>query len=199
MLKFYGSPMSSAGRTHWMLEETGVPYEYSRVELRNPDAMSEYRKICPAGRVPFLVDGDLRLMESVAINLYLAERYAPELFAANIEERARIYQWSLWGVTNLQSEALTVMSEGMFLPEAERSSVRRDRAMQTAQRLVRELESALIAPYLLGARFSVADVNLGAVVNLADRAGAAELGPRAQDWLGRLRDRPAYQRAVKAA
>ncbi len=145
MLKFYGSPMSSAGRTHWMLEETGVPYEYSRVELRNPDAMSEYRKICPAGRVPFLVDGDLRLMESVAINLYLAERYAPELFAAN------------------------------------------------------ELESALIAPYLLGARFSVADVNLGAVVNLADRAGAAELGPRAQDWLGRLRDRPAYQRAVKAA
>jgi glutathione S-transferase len=191
--------MSSAGRTHWMLEETGVPYEYSRVELRNADAMSEYRKICPAGRVPFLVDGDLRLMESVAINLYLAERYAPELFAANVEERARIYQWSLWGVTNLQSEALTVMSEGMFLPEAERSPVRRDRAKNTAQRLVRELESALIAPYLLGARFSVADVNLGAVVNLADRAGAAELGPRAQDWLGRLRDRPAYQRAVKAA
>lgn len=198
MLKF-GSPMSSAGRTHWMLEEVGVPYEYSRVELRNPAAMSEYRKICPAGRIPFLVDGDLRLIESVAINLYLAERYAPELFAANVEDRARIYQWSLWGISNLQSEALTVMSEAMFLPEAERSSVRRDRARNTAQHLVRELEGALIAPYLLGARFSVADVNLGSVVNLAERAGAVELGPRAQAWLGRLRERPAYQRAVKAA
>lgn len=182
-----------------MLEEVGVPYEYHRVELRNPEALAEYRKVCPAGRVPYLIDGDVRLMESVAINLYLAERYAPELFAANPSARARIYQWSLWGITNMQPDALAVMSEQHFLPEGERSSVRRDAARKRCQKLIAELEAPLVTPYLMGAHFSVADVNAGSVVNLALRTGAAEPGPRVAAWMERLRSRPAYVKAVQNA
>jgi glutathione S-transferase len=199
MIKFYGSPLSSAGRTHWMLEEIGVPYEYHRVDLRSPDALADYRKVCPSGRIPYLVDGDVRLLESVAINLYLAERYAPELFAAAPIDRARIYQWSLWGITNMQPDALAVMSEQHFLPEAQRSAVRRDSAKKRCQKLIAELEAPLVTPYLMGARFSVADVNAGSVVNLALRVGAAEPGPRVAAWMERLRSRPAYQKSVQSA
>ena len=50
---FYGSPMSSAGRTHWMLEEIQVPYEYKRISLREGDNKKpEFLAINPGGRFP---------------------------------------------------------------------------------------------------------------------------------------------------
>src|SRR5688500_3903098 len=122
MVVLYGSPASSSGKNHWMMEELApeVPYEYRQVDQRDPAAMAEYRKICPEGRVPCLIDGQgpgqVRLLESMAINFYLAERYRPELAPASLLERARTLQWSFWAITNLQPEAMTVMMQS-FVPE----------------------------------------------------------------------------------
>lgn len=197
MLIFYGAPASSAGKTHWMLEEVGLPYEYRRVDLRDPLVREEFRQLNPAGTVPFIIDGDLRMVESAAINLYLAERYKPELLPAAGVGRALCYQWSFWGITNLQPEALAFMFQVMR-PEGTRDDLVMAAAREKVARLLEHLELALAGPFLVGDHFTVADVNAGAVVNLALRAGAAQGGPRITAWMESLRARPAYQRAVNA-
>jgi glutathione S-transferase len=198
MIIFYGAPASSAGKTHWMLEEVGVPYEYRRVDLQNPQVMEEFRRLVPSGKVPYIIDGDLRLFESAAINLYLAERYKPELFPSAPILRAACYQWSFWAMTNLQPEALAFMFQVMR-PEAARDEKVMAAAKEAVAQMIAQLEAALVGPYLVGDHFTVADVNAGAVANLALRAGAALPGPRVNLWMESLRARPAYQHAVNAA
>jgi glutathione S-transferase len=196
MIVFYGSPMSSAGRTRWMLEEVGVPYEYVVVNpwdgsTRKPD----YLATNPAGTVPFLQDGELRLFESIAINFYLAEKYAPALMPSDLARRAQVYQWSLWAITNLQPAALDAMLHGAMLPEAERDAAKAEQARASSTRHLALLEPALSGDFLLG-DFTVADVNVGSVVNLALRAKAGTAGPKVAKWMEQLRARPAYQRAA---
>jgi len=96
MIHFFGSPASSAGRTHWLLEELHVPYEYQRVSTRDGQTRTpEFLAMNPSGKIPFLRDGDIKLFESVAINFYLAEKYGAALWASALPERALLYQWSL--------------------------------------------------------------------------------------------------------
>lgn len=197
MIRFYGSPMSSAGRSRWMLEEVGVPYHYERVQPRTGTRTPEYLALNPAGMVPFLVDADVRLGESIAINFYLAERYAPELWSAELAERARLYQWSLWAITNLQPEALSVMLHSALLPEHERvpalAAQARLRAAPLLDHLDRQLDGV---EHLVGGRFTVADVNVASVANLARAVGLEGERPHLRAWLDRMRARPAYQRAA---
>jgi glutathione S-transferase len=198
MIQFYGSPMSSAGRTHWMIEETGVAYDYHKVNARDPEAIKEFLKVNPGGRIPFIVDGDLRVQESIAINFYLAEKYAPQMWGTSIEERAQIYSWSLWAITNLQPYSLEVMRHAMMLPPEKRRPEAVEEGKRGAQRLADELEAALTGSYIVGNRLTVADVILASVVNLADRTSAAKLGPRTTAWMTAMRDRPAYKKTAAA-
>src|ERR1043165_8517085 len=76
MLKLYGNTRSGALRCLWMLEEVGEPSEWIEKSLRAEDLQSaDYLRLNPNARVPTLVDGDLVLWESMAINLYLAQKY----------------------------------------------------------------------------------------------------------------------------
>lgn len=194
MIKFYGAPMSSASRSRWMLEEVGVPYELVTCDARNPTP--EFLAVNPGGKIPFLVDGDFALFESWAINQYLAEKYKPELAGATVEERALIAQWSSWAATNLQPEALKVMFNTAMLPPERRDATAAEEGRKSCARFVAQLEAGMVGPFLLGERFTVADVNVGSAINLAVRTGATA-GPKVSAWIEALRARPAYQRAFK--
>ncbi|HKU43269.1 MAG TPA: glutathione S-transferase family protein [Polyangiales bacterium] len=199
MIEFYGSPASSSGRTHWMLEETAVPYTYRRVVLRDPAQPVPEAVAANGGKVPVLIDGELTLNESMAINFYLAERYAPALWAADLTQRASLYRWSFWAISSLQPELLTLMWRAMQRPVGP-APERVESAQREAARMLGFLEHALTGrEYLLDRGFSVADVNVGSVVNLARATGVlTDAYPQTRAWLDKLRERPAYQRAARA-
>src|ERR1700732_3119844 len=121
MIKLYGTSMSRAARSLWTLEEVGVKYEHVPVgftgELRKP----EYLKINPNGHMPALDDNGTLLWESMAINLYLAEKYgkAP-LWPSTPEGRAGAYQWSFWSMTEAEPLLVTVLANRLILPPEQR-------------------------------------------------------------------------------
>jgi glutathione S-transferase len=199
MIVFYGAPASSAGRTHLMLEESGVPYEYHQVNLRDPASKEEFLKINPNGRVPYLIDGDFRMQESIAINFYIAENHAPQLWANNAHDRAQIYAWSLWAITNLESEVMRFFRHTYQLEEAKRSAHEAETGKTYTAKLLDELERALPASgYLVAERITVADINVASVVNLAAATKVVALAPKSQAWLTSLKERPAWQKVAKA-
>jgi glutathione S-transferase len=197
MIQFYGAPNSSAGRTHLVLEEAGVPYEYHQVKLRDATARAEYLKVNPLGKVPFIIDGDLRLHESIAIDFYLCERYAPALWSSDAADRARIYAWSLFAIATVQPECARVMRHAMMLPAEQRVPLEVEQGKALCQRHLDELELALPASgYFVGGKLSVADLHVASTVNLVAAFGAMidGLGPRVSAWLAGIKARPAWQK-----
>lgn len=198
MLQFYGSPMSSSGRTHWALEEAGVAYTYHRLPVggsRTPEFLAMHA----GGKIPVLVDGDLILAESMAIDLYLAERYAPALFSGDVAERAKIYEWSFWSTTNLQPELLRRMMHTRFLPEAARDPAVVAEATTAAARFLTYFESALgEREFLVGGRFTLADLHVASILNLAARQELLVDLPKTAAYVARQLARPAYARVLAA-
>ena len=118
MVKLYGSSMSRAGRSLWALEEAGVKFEQVIVaETRKP----EYLKINPNGHVPTLDDNGTIIWESMAINLYVAEKYgkAP-LWPSTVEGHGACYQWSLWCMTEVETPMIDIFQHRLMLPADQR-------------------------------------------------------------------------------
>lgn len=199
MLIFYGSPMSSAGRTHWMLEEIGMPYEYKRISIRAGDNRTPaFLAVNPQGKIPALQDGDVTLTESMAINFYLAERYGKGLMPDGAVDRARVFEWSFWAISNVQPLLLTILHNVMLLPEAERSPAAAAAAREQLVPYLQHLDRALGGTeYLVADRFTVADINVASVLGLAAMLGV-DLGAYAnlQAWLGRTQARPAFAKSL---
>jgi glutathione S-transferase len=199
MIVFYGAPMSSAARTRWMLEEVGVPYEYKRISIREGDTKKpEFLKISPAGKIPVIQDGPLTLTESVAINFYLAQKYAQGLMPSDLAARAHVYEWSFWAVTNVQPLLLAILLNTMIHPEAERDpkavAAARAQIPPYMEFLNRSLEHK---PYLVGDQFTVADLNAASVIGLSAFVGVDLSGyPHAQAWLNRVQGRPSFAKSL---
>jgi len=201
MIRFYGSPASSAGRTHWLLEELGIPYEYKRISVRSGlPKPPEFLAVNPTGKVPFIEDGDVKLFESIAVNFYLAEKYGPSVWSSDLAERGQIYQWSLWAMTNVQPILLDIMYHTALLPEPERDAKQAEKARGWMVPYLNVLDGALRGKeYLVAGKFTVADVNAASVINLAPFLGVPlDAYPSVAAWLGRLKARPAYKRAASA-
>ena len=77
VLKIYGVALSRAGRTLWMAEELGLPYEHIKTTFTGGTRTPEYLKINPNGHIPAIDEDGFTLWESMAINLYLAKKQAP--------------------------------------------------------------------------------------------------------------------------
>jgi glutathione S-transferase len=91
VIRLYGTSNTRAFRPLWMLEELGLPFEHVKLDFAKGETRSaDFLRLNPNGHVPVLVDGDLVLFESMAINLYLAERYGGgTLRPDSPEDRAR--------------------------------------------------------------------------------------------------------------
>ena len=96
MLKLYGTRMSRAARSLWALEELGLKYEHVPLNTQGDSRKPEYLKVNPNGHVPALEDDGRSSGESMAVNVYLAEKYgkAP-LRPSSVADHSHAYQWSL--------------------------------------------------------------------------------------------------------
>jgi len=200
MITLYGSPRTSAGRCLWCLEEAGVAYENKNVDMRARENKSEtYLKINPNGKVPAMVDGDVNLFESMAINFYLADKYKPELLGTTPEERAQSYQWSFWASSELQDPIIQVFIQKVFMPEEKRSQAVIDENMAKLPALLEVLNNALASKtYLNGKTFTLADLNTQSVVSIAPHVGVDLSAYKNIDmWIKAISDRPAYQKYAK--
>ncbi|HYL58569.1 MAG TPA: glutathione S-transferase family protein [Candidatus Acidoferrales bacterium] len=198
MVKIYGTSQSRAARSLWAAEEVGLKYEHVPVAPNTGTRKPEYLKINPNGHVPALDDNGLILFESMAINLYLAEKYGKSpLWPSTVEGRGQAYQWSVWAMTETEPHLLTVLMHRMFLPQAQRSEAAASSAIESLKAPLKVLDDALKnRAYLLGSDFTIADLNVASVLSLAaiiklDMTATPAVGKWLQTCLGR----PAMQKA----
>ena len=157
----------------------------------------EYLAINPNGRIPTLIDGDLVLYESLAINHYLADRYDGGLKPVDVNAAARALMWSFWGNNEIENLLRPLLRNRLFLPESDRDDGAGDLAAAELAKPLRVLDEALAErAYLLGDDVSIADLNVSHGMFWISLAGIAiETYPRVAAWLDRLSVRPALMKA----
>lgn len=121
-MKLYEFGPTRSIRVRWTLQELGADFEPIRVNLlAGENRRPEFLKINPAGKLPVLVDGDLVLTESVAIVLYLAEKYSHKgLLPAGLNERAQVNRWLLFAATELEQPLWRIFRHTALYPEEQR-------------------------------------------------------------------------------
>lgn len=195
MITLYGDVAKTrANRCSWMLNEIGIDHVREPLAFRPGDARSpEFLALNPNGKCPTLVDGDFVLFESLAINLYLAKKYGESLGPQSTEEDALMTQWSFWVATEIEKPLLlTSAVRYLFEPhlrggEEEAITMRKlSRWWSVIDGHLRERE------YLIGNRFTVADLNVAAVMHFIP---IAEIDispwPAMKRWLDACLQRPA--------
>lgn len=196
MIKIYGILKSRAVRPVWTAEELGIPYELVPLHYAGHEVKSAaYLALNPNGQVPTLVDGDLVLFESLAIDLYLAKQHrASGLWGADDHEEARIFQWTLWAAAEAEPLARQWFRHTSFLPQESRIPALADAALESLRARFAVLDHTLRdADYLVGNRFTVADLNVAAVLQRFVQLGGADY-PNALAWHRRCFSRPAAER-----
>jgi glutathione S-transferase len=197
MITLYGSPRSSAGRCIWALEEAGIAFTLKEVDMKNKEHKSaDFLKINPMGKVPALVDGDVTLFESMAINYYIADTYKKDLLGNTPAERGLAMQWSFWASSELQDPIIQIFIQKVFMPEDIRDNNLIENNLKKLPELLKILDSSLAGKkYIVGDQFTIGDINTASVVSICPMIGI-DLGTYSniKGWLGAISDRPAYQK-----
>lgn len=197
MIKLYGATYSRAARCLWMLGELGQEFEQVEIDPRGDNSKTpEYLAINPNGRVPTLVDGDTVLWESMAINLYLAEKYGGGLWPGSVEDRGRASMWSFWGMMEAEAHLISAMFNLVTRPEEERDAEAGEKAVAALQKPLAVLNGALGGrPYLLGDDFTVADLNLAAIFSWG-KVARLDMSPypNVAGWLNSCLDRDGWRK-----
>jgi glutathione S-transferase len=198
-LSIYGVARTRAFRALWVAEELGIPYRHVPIEIGDEGARApEFASLNPNGRLPFIDDGGFGLFESLAITLYLAKKHsAGKLYPGTLEGEAKAWQWSFWSIAEVDRGVNIWSLHAVRLPAGERNAALRDEALKVIAAPFRVLDAAVSTePYLLGGDFTVADLNVAAVISRAVDMDLAP-SPHLQDWLTRCLGRPAARAALE--
>lgn len=193
-ITLYHSPASRAFAAYWMLEEIGVPFDVKAVDIRKGEQKDpEYLKLNPAGKVPTLTDGDVVVSENPAIAIYLADRYSYGTLAPKIDDpdRGAYLKWMVY--------ATAVVDPVAYLHEQSIDLPGFGPGFGTFDDMVGVLSASLAGhKWLLGNRFSAADVVLGGTISQLMYRKVLPRDPALLDYNTRLTLREAYHRAADA-
>jgi glutathione S-transferase len=185
-----GRPLRAA----WALEEAGQDYEITKMTTEEGKG-SEHRARHPLAKVPVLEDDEGYLFESAAIVLHVADSFpqADLIPEPGSRERALVYQWSIFGPAEMEAPLIESAIYGQTDPE--RSAKARKRFDERVDAVAEALGED---DYLLGERFTVADIMVGSALKFTARIGFAdELPENLRAYIARLETRPAYARAFE--
>jgi len=196
MIKIYGPKLGSAFRCHVLMLEMGIEFDEIKVDFEKGDQFKpEYLRLNPNGKIPCIVDGDFVLWESMAINNYLATKYHTDLLGDSPEEKALVDQWSYWSLLEMQPHLYTIGFQKFRAEEGQRDEKAIEKAMEPLPKLFEILENQLEGKeYILGDNFSLADINVGSVVLVADFAKYDYSSyKKVSGWIARLNERPSFE------
>lgn len=210
MLTIYGVYRSRASRNIWLALEAGMPFRHVPVvqSYRLPDPLAadaalntrspEFLKVNPNGRIPAMEDDGLVLAESLAINLYMAKKHGGPLAPANLREDAEMTAWSIWAMTEAEPHTIQILYHMVAKPLAERDNALALASIEALRAPFGVLDAALARTgFVVGGRFTVADINLSEVIRYAAPAtGLFDAAPHVKAWLTACHARPAFRQMM---
>ncbi|WP_315807370.1 MULTISPECIES: glutathione S-transferase family protein [unclassified Bradyrhizobium] len=187
-------------RVVWLLEEMRLAYRLRPVDLAGVENDAEFLAVNPAGFIPAIQDGDVTMVESIAIMEYLMARHGPTSLAPDPHDPTfPTYQQFLHlGEAGLAMGAYFVGGARNFAPEAERNNWSAGQALEMFESRLRLVRRQLArSPYLAGEAFTAADISVTYALELARRFGGIALGEAEQAYMARTSARDAYERAME--
>jgi len=196
-VQIYGSGQSRAARALWICHELGIDFEHKVMEMKDTKS-PEFLAINPNGKMPAMVDGDLKLFESMAINSYLAQKHNKDGFwPASLADQARVTQWSFWGMTEVEKNLLTILLDMFMTPADKKNPKAVEDAQAALNKPLKVLDDSLKGrDYLLGSNFTLADLNLASIMSWA-KLIRFDLSPypNVAAWLDRCLGRASFKAA----
>jgi len=192
VITFYHNPMSRGRTVHWMLEEVGVPYRvellsFEKAEHKTPS----YLALNPMGKIPTIVHRGTVVTEAAAICAYLADAFPAAGLAPACDDPARgtYFRWLFFGAGCMEP---AIVDRMLARPAPERAGAvgygTYDNAMDALEQAVTP------GPFILGERFSAADVYGGSGIGWGLMAKGIEPRPAFVAYVERCTQRPAYKR-----
>ncbi len=207
-LTIYGCYRSRASRNIWLANELGLAFTHVPViqayRLADPAAPGvplhtrspDFLKVNPNGHIPSIDDDGFKLHESLAINLYLARKHGGPLAPKDAQEEGLAIMWSLWAATECETNALTLQQHLAAFPPEKRKPEVAEAALAALKAPFAVLDRTLAEGkgYLMGGRFTVADINVAEVIRYAKPATQLfDANPNVKAWLDACQARPGFQ------
>jgi glutathione S-transferase len=192
-IKLYEFGPTRSIRVRWTLQELGVDFEPIRVNLiAGEHQRPEFLKINPAGKIPVLIDSDLVLTESVAIVLYLGEKYSDKgLLPAALRQRAQVNRWLLFAATELEQPLWRISRHTSLYPEEQRLPGDVMIAGREFKEMATVLEKHMLGrEFVAGDRATVADFVLAYTLDWGNEAKLLGHCPQLLAYLERMYARP---------
>jgi len=202
MITLYGIEWSRANYVLFTLEELGLEFQHIKTHPFEEGKNSpEYLALNPMAQVPTLVDGDLVLTESMAINFYLARKYGAEkLWFERLEDEAQIFKWTFFAVAQMEAHCVDIIFQKKLVEEKDRDFELIKRAERNLVKPLSVLDSYLAGKdFLVANKFSIADINVAGILSYA-RNGEYDFSPykNVKRYLDNILSRPARQKAEAA-
>jgi glutathione S-transferase len=180
-------------RPRWVLQELEIPFDALTVDItKGEQRTADFLQINPAGQVPVLIDGDLVVTESVAIAIYLADKFPHRrLLPTDPRQRADAYKWLLFAATALEQPLWRMAKHTSLYPEPRRLPAEVDLAREDFLAIAGVAEQHLaIREYLVGTSATIADFVLAYTLDWANEAGVLGNFPHLHAYMERMYLRP---------
>lgn len=200
MITVFGGQTSRSLRVVWLMEEMGLAYRVRQVDMLADGEDAEFLAVNPAGYIPVMLDGDVTMVESVAIMEYLMARYGPTPLAPAPDDPAfPAYQQFLHlGEAGLATFMNVIIMCRYFAPETERQNWAAGQALRWIEGRLKLVRRQLArAPYLAGEAFTAADISVTYALELGRNHCGIALGDTEQAYLARTTGREAYRNAME--
>jgi glutathione S-transferase len=198
-MKLYEFGPTRSLRARWVLQELGVEFEAVTVDLTKGEHRTpQFLALNPAAKLPVLVDGDEVLTESVAIVLYLAEKYPrSNLLPGNLAERGQVQRWLLFTATELEQPLWRMARHKNLYPQEKRSPADVQLAREDFLSMVPVIDRHMRdRTYVVGDAATVADIVLAYTLDWANEEALLKDYPGLREYMERMYRRPRATRRI---